>query len=317
MCERIGGRLGDAYSPDKDWVDAVDARAAKRLEMLESELAGYKTNAIKESIRMGHVDLGDFHRARGDAANAFKEDGETARRRLATVEASCADLRHELIVAQKERDAAVQKRAYKLFAALMRPQKVGGDKNMVSWLASNRDAAEETLVAGSGVCAPAARRYRLRCVAAILPALMEREQAAEETRDKNTNATDPARTMRSDSSFAALLGELIVATKETNARTRVQAFKLLVDIPRAMERRAGRAGGAIILRYTSACVRHCGQGSACKMPRITSRARANSVRSSPTRARRTRGRSSESGSRDGYSGRGTRRDAHRSDANVR
>ena len=44
-----------------------------------------------------------------DAANAFKEDGETARRRLATVEASCADLRHELIVAQKERDAAVQR----------------------------------------------------------------------------------------------------------------------------------------------------------------------------------------------------------------
>ena len=77
VCERIGGRLGDAYSPDKDWVDAVDARAAKRLEMLESELAGYKTNAIKESIRMGHVDLGDFHRARGDAANAFKSYART------------------------------------------------------------------------------------------------------------------------------------------------------------------------------------------------------------------------------------------------
>jgi hypothetical protein len=31
-------------------------------------------------------------------------------------------------------------------------------------------------------------------------------------------------------------------TKETNARTRQQAFKLMVDIPRAMERRAGRSG---------------------------------------------------------------------------
>jgi ribosomal RNA-processing protein 12 len=193
-----------------------------------------------------------------DAADALTEGGETRSARRCTfmdlslamvpgLDSAARDLVFKAAKpATTERDAAVQKRAYKLFAALMRPQKVGGDKNMVSWLASNRDAAEETLVAGSGVCAPAARRYRLRCVAAILPALMEREQAAEETRDKNTNATDPARTMRSDSSFAALLGELIVATKETNARTRVQAFKLLVDIPRAMERRAGRAGGGRI-----------------------------------------------------------------------
>ena len=77
VCERIGGRLGDAYVADKDWVDAVETRAAKRKEMLESELAGYKTNAIKESIRMGHVDLGDFYRARGDAANAFKSYART------------------------------------------------------------------------------------------------------------------------------------------------------------------------------------------------------------------------------------------------
>ena len=62
---------------DKAWVDAVETRAAKRKEMLESELAGYKTNAIKESIRMGLVDLGDFHRARGDAANAFKAYART------------------------------------------------------------------------------------------------------------------------------------------------------------------------------------------------------------------------------------------------
>ena len=77
VCERVGGRLGDACVVDKAWVDAVETRAAKRKEMLESELAGYKTNAIKESIRMGLVDLGDFHRARGDAANAFKAYART------------------------------------------------------------------------------------------------------------------------------------------------------------------------------------------------------------------------------------------------
>jgi hypothetical protein len=32
----------------------------------------YKSNLIKESIRMGHVQLGDFYYARGDLQNAFK-----------------------------------------------------------------------------------------------------------------------------------------------------------------------------------------------------------------------------------------------------
>ena len=46
------------------WWDA--SRAAQRREKLESELAGYKTNLIKESIRMGHNDLGEFDYERGE-----------------------------------------------------------------------------------------------------------------------------------------------------------------------------------------------------------------------------------------------------------
>ena len=33
---------------------------------LETELSGYKTNLIKESIRMGHHELADFFYDRGD-----------------------------------------------------------------------------------------------------------------------------------------------------------------------------------------------------------------------------------------------------------
>jgi len=39
---------------------------------LELELNGYRTNLIKESIRMGHNDLGDFHYDRGDLNAALK-----------------------------------------------------------------------------------------------------------------------------------------------------------------------------------------------------------------------------------------------------
>lgn len=72
VCEKINGRLGSAYLLDQEWVDAVDRRAAQRLERLDNELNGYKTNLIKESIRMGYNDLGDFHYGRGDLQQAFK-----------------------------------------------------------------------------------------------------------------------------------------------------------------------------------------------------------------------------------------------------
>ena len=50
----------------RDWVDATERKAAAQLERLDNELNGYKSNLIKESIRMGHNDMGDFYYARGD-----------------------------------------------------------------------------------------------------------------------------------------------------------------------------------------------------------------------------------------------------------
>ena len=47
-------------------VNAAESSAAARKERLEGELHGSKSNLIKESIRLGHNDLGDFHYARGD-----------------------------------------------------------------------------------------------------------------------------------------------------------------------------------------------------------------------------------------------------------
>jgi len=57
---------------DDAWVEAEDKRASQRLEKLENDLGQHKTSLVKESIRMGHNDLGDFHSARGDFAMALK-----------------------------------------------------------------------------------------------------------------------------------------------------------------------------------------------------------------------------------------------------
>jgi 26S proteasome subunit RPN7 len=52
--------------PAREAIDQIDRRAAAKQERLETELSGYKTNLIKESIRMGHNDLADFYYERGD-----------------------------------------------------------------------------------------------------------------------------------------------------------------------------------------------------------------------------------------------------------
>ncbi|GAX78667.1 hypothetical protein CEUSTIGMA_g6105.t1 [Chlamydomonas eustigma] len=72
IVKMIDGRLGDDYKLDSAWVEAVDRKCLARQEKLEQELTGSKTNLIKESIRMGHNDLGDLLYERGDLQGAFK-----------------------------------------------------------------------------------------------------------------------------------------------------------------------------------------------------------------------------------------------------
>ncbi|KAK8446959.1 hypothetical protein SEVIR_9G570300v4 [Setaria viridis] len=69
---KINGRLGPRYGLDQAWVDTVARRAEQRKEKLENELNGYRTNLIKESIRMGYNDIGDFFYAHGQLSDAFK-----------------------------------------------------------------------------------------------------------------------------------------------------------------------------------------------------------------------------------------------------
>jgi len=68
----LGTRGGPDYVQDVSWIESQEKKAQQKSERLEMELNGYKTNLIKESIRMGHNDLGDFHYERGDLNSALK-----------------------------------------------------------------------------------------------------------------------------------------------------------------------------------------------------------------------------------------------------
>jgi len=67
-----GESLGPEQSLDAAWVESVDRKSQQTLEKLELELNQFKTNLIKESIRMGYHELGQHHLARGDLSAAFK-----------------------------------------------------------------------------------------------------------------------------------------------------------------------------------------------------------------------------------------------------
>ncbi|GAB4861828.1 COP9/signalosome complex subunit Csn1 [Ancistrocladus abbreviatus] len=77
VVQKIDGRLGPTYGMDSAWVDSVERRAEQRKEKLESELNAYRTNLIKESIRMGYNDFGDFYYAHGALGDAFKNYSRT------------------------------------------------------------------------------------------------------------------------------------------------------------------------------------------------------------------------------------------------
>ncbi|KAF9225056.1 G protein pathway suppressor 1 [Gyrodon lividus] len=64
--------LGDVVVVDTPWIDKVTKNNVAERIKLEVELKTYSNNMIKESIRMGHRDLGDYHRATGDYASALK-----------------------------------------------------------------------------------------------------------------------------------------------------------------------------------------------------------------------------------------------------
>lgn len=42
IVQKIDGRLGPSYRPDKAWADSVDRRAEQRKEKLENELNAYR-----------------------------------------------------------------------------------------------------------------------------------------------------------------------------------------------------------------------------------------------------------------------------------
>ncbi|BFZ64426.1 hypothetical protein YB2330_005569 [Saitoella coloradoensis] len=68
--QRISPDAAEAKLDDQ-WIEQTSRKARSQTEKLESELKSYRNNLIKESIRMGHDDLGKHYYNIGDLSSAL------------------------------------------------------------------------------------------------------------------------------------------------------------------------------------------------------------------------------------------------------
>jgi len=68
------GAVSSADLPqiDNQWIEQTSKKAAVMLDKLDTDLKNYKSNSIKESIRRGYDDLGEYYLECGDLLNALK-----------------------------------------------------------------------------------------------------------------------------------------------------------------------------------------------------------------------------------------------------
>ncbi|PRW60392.1 ARM repeat superfamily [Chlorella sorokiniana] len=120
----------------------------------------------------------------------------------------------------QEKDAAVQKKSYKVLAYLCEARP--------DFLQPHFQEVVDALLAAQGCALSAAKRNRLRCLKAAVLAMAQPDGprvAAEEGADR-AEATKQM--------VASMVSEIILAVKERNKQTRATAFELLVQIAHAM-----------------------------------------------------------------------------------
>lgn len=72
MYEEIARRMGSSYEFDKNWFETTEKRMQQRSERAEIELNQAKSRVVKESIRMGHMEVGNLLMERGLVQEALK-----------------------------------------------------------------------------------------------------------------------------------------------------------------------------------------------------------------------------------------------------
>lgn len=111
--------------------------------------------------------------------------------------------------ALQDNDAAVQKKAYKVLASICQAN--------MNFVAGKVEELLETLLTSLSTVHSSARRHRLRCLHFLILHLMKGGYE------------------RKDEAISTLISEIVLATKESNKKTRNAAYDLLIEIGHGMQ----------------------------------------------------------------------------------
>merc|ERR1712093_963713 len=151
--------LGEEVKGDQAWLATAKSKQESGLDKLDVELKNYQNNLIKESIRMGYRDLGDFQRKSGDLQGAVRS--YTKSRDYCTTSQHVLDMCVSVIDTALDQMSYATVRNYVLKAeaalsAIMGPLKPAGDGSSTSGPSSNGAGAASsgTTSASRGVNLP-------------------------------------------------------------------------------------------------------------------------------------------------------------------
>lgn len=127
-----------------------------------------------------------------------------------------------------EKDSGVQKKSYKALAYLC--------DNRPEWMLLNVQLVVDALAANRKGVASASRRFRLRCLCAIILLLSQNPTAVQASADEGQNGEDDNMQENTAHSrlISTLVGEIVLSCKEVNQKSRVAANEALVSIAHAM-----------------------------------------------------------------------------------
>ncbi|CAD7700237.1 unnamed protein product [Ostreobium quekettii] len=134
----------------------------------------------------------------------------------------------------QDKDAAVQKKGYKLLAYITNERK--------HFLLQNFQDVVGTVLGGGSTCLSPAKRFRLQCLNPIIVAAMAKSASGTTQTAIDDGSDEVMDGMADNKGFVqvvdALLTEIILCIKEKNAKARDQAYEVLVNLGR-MHKDAG------------------------------------------------------------------------------
>ncbi|KAL3148459.1 hypothetical protein ABBQ38_013906 [Trebouxia sp. C0009 RCD-2024] len=198
-------------------------------------IAAYATIADPTTLSHFFREVGEDEAAGVPAVGPAREGGDSSSARKCTFMELALCLAPGLDVngisilyksakpALQERDQAVQKKAYKLIAYICH--------HRPDFLKANCQDVTDCLLAGVVTSMSAAKRYRLRCLKALI-LLLQSDEAPEIHMPQSM--PDAGQTETRQQVVGSMVSEIILCVKEVNQKTRTAAYELLVSLARAM-----------------------------------------------------------------------------------